>query len=255
MPPPASRRVSAGPPWSGSSGGNRDRESRSSRRQSTVGSMDASVNTDSPERRDNASDAPVAAPERRADPAQPARSPFLAAAQRLETDERLDAIVTALSPPAQLLNSGRARPLLGGQWLGHALHPLLTDFPLGCWIGAGLLDLLPAKASRPAAQRLVGLGVIFTLPTAAAGLSDWATVTDRRARRVGAAHVLLNTAVAGSYLWSWSLRRRGRHRSGVAVAMVGASAAWVSGYLGGHMSLRQHVGSGDPSAHAADAAP
>jgi uncharacterized membrane protein len=189
----------------------------------------------------------------RADEVQPKTSPFLAAVRRLESEERLDAVVTAFSPPARLLSRGTVRALLGGQWLGHALHPLLTDFPLGCWIGAGLLDLLPARASRPAAQRLVGLGVIFAVPTAAAGLSDWATVTDRRARRVGAAHALLNTGVAGSYLWSWSLRRRGRHGRGVAVAMVGASAAWVSGYLGGHMSLRQHVGTGDPSLHTADA--
>jgi uncharacterized membrane protein len=144
------------------------------------------------------------------------------------------------------------RALLGGRWLGHALHPLLTDFPLGCWIGAGLLDVFPARASRPAAQRLIGLRVIFIVPTAAAGLSDWATVADRRAHRVRAAHAVLNTGVAGSYLWSWSLRRRGRHRRGVAVAMVGASAAWVSGYLGGHMSLRQRVGTGDPSPHVTD---
>ena len=35
--------------------------------------------------------------------------------------------------------------------------------------------------------------------------------------------------------------------------MVGASAAWVSGYLGGHMTLRQRVGAGDPSAQPAEA--
>lgn len=214
--------------------------------------MDDPVNTDPSGRRDSAADAPVVAQERHADGAQPATSPFLGAAQRLEGDERLDAVVTALSAPAELLRRGPVRALLGGRWLGHALHPLLTDFPLGCWIGAGLLDLLPARASRPAAQRLVGLGVIFAVPTAAAGLSDWATVTDRRARRVGAAHAGLNTGVAGSYLWSWSLRRQGQHRRGVAVAIVGASAAWVSGYLGGHMSLRQRVGTGDPSPHATD---
>jgi hypothetical protein len=39
----------------------------------------------------------------------------------------------------------------------------------------------------------------------------------------------------------------------VALAMVGASAAWVSGYLGGHMSLRRHIGTGDPSRHTTDA--
>jgi uncharacterized membrane protein len=180
-------------------------------------------------------------------------SPFLAATRRLETDERLDPFATALSRPAQLLNRGAGRAVLGGQWLGHALHPLLTDFPLGCWIGAGLLDVLGGPGSRPAAQRLVGLGVMFAVPTAAAGLSDWATITDQRARRVGAAHALLNTVVISSYVWSWTLRRRRRYGRGLAVAMVGASTAWISGYLGGHMSLRQHVGTGDPSAEATEA--
>src|SRR4051812_38389847 len=162
--------------------------------------MDAPVNTDPPGRRDSAPDAPVAAPERHADAPRPATSPFLAATQRLETDERLDAVVTALSPPAQLLNSGLGRTLLGGQWLGHALHPLVTDFPLGCWIGAAMLDLLPAKASRPAAQRLVGLGVIFTVLTAAAGLPDWSTVTDRRRLHLGIA-ASRNAALRRGQTW------------------------------------------------------
>jgi len=189
-----------------------------------------------------------------------APSPFLAAARRLEDDRRLDLVAVALAPAARLVATGAARTVLGGRWLGHALHPLLTDFPLGCWIGAGLLDVLSGKAARPAAQRLVGLGVLSALPTAAAGLSDWGTVSDGPARRVGAAHAALNTAVVGSYWWSWSLRRRGRHRRGVAVSLVGAGLAWVSGYLGGHLSLRLQVGTGeptsdhpsDPSAPAAD---
>jgi uncharacterized membrane protein len=174
-------------------------------------------------------------------------SPFLAATRKLEADGRLDAVAAALATPARALRDGPPRSLLSGRWLGHALHPLLTDFPLGCWISAGLLDLSGDRAARPAAQRLVGLGLLFTAPTAAAGLSDWSTVTDPRARRVGAAHALLNTAVAGSYLCSWALRRRGRHRAGVAAGLLGGGAAWVSGYLGGHMSLRQRIGTGEPA--------
>jgi uncharacterized membrane protein len=178
-----------------------------------------------------------------------APSPFLTSARRLEANRRLDVVAVAFSPAARLVATGTARTVLGGRWLGHALHPLLTDFPLGCWIGAGLLDLLGGKAARPAAQRLVALGVLSALPTAAAGLSDWGTVSDGPARRVGAAHATLNTAVVGSYWWSWSLRRRGRHRRGVAVSLVGAGLAWVSGYLGGHLSLRLQVGIGEPTAN------
>ncbi len=172
-----------------------------------------------------------------------ADSPFLAATERLENDDRLDAVAEALRQPGALVSSGRARQVLSGEWLGHALHPLLTDFPLGCWIGAGLLDLAGGRASRRAAQRLVGLGVVFVAPTALSGLSDWtAAADDERVRRVGAAHASLNTIVGTLYAASWMLRRRQRHGAGVALGMLGASAAWVSGYLGGHLTLRRGVG-------------
>lgn len=60
-------------------------------------------------------------------------SPFLEATRRLEEDERLDSVAAALARPGQAVSRGAVRSLLGGQWLGHALHPLLTDFPLGYW--------------------------------------------------------------------------------------------------------------------------
>ena len=70
----------------------------------------------------------------------------------------------------------------GGEWLGHALHPLLTDLPLGCWLSAGLLDLLGGRRGRPAAQRLVALGLLFVPVTAASGLVDWTSASDVRVR-------------------------------------------------------------------------
>jgi uncharacterized membrane protein len=173
------------------------------------------------------------------------KSPLLEATQRLELDTRLDAPSAALAGPARVVSGPFARRVLGGEWLGHALHPLLTDFPLGCWIGAGLLDLVSGRRDRAAARRLVGLGVLFALPTAATGLSDWSTVTDEKARRVGTGHAVLNAVALGSYLSSWMLRRRGRHLLGLAAASAGAGAAWVSGYLGGHMTLNQDLG-GEP---------
>jgi uncharacterized membrane protein len=174
-------------------------------------------------------------------------SPLVDGMARLEGEERLDRWVSSLSRPARLVGNGRLRWMLSGKWLGHALHPLLTDFPLGCWIGSGLLDLVGGRRSRPAAQQLAGLGVLFTVPTAAAGLSDWAVTKSDRARRVGVVHAALNGVVATCYLLSWRLRRRDHHRSGVTLAFAGGSLAWVSGYLGGHMSLRQQVGTGEPA--------
>jgi hypothetical protein len=64
----------------------------------------------------------------------------------------------ALDRPANLLGAAadlltKSPPFcraLRGEWLGHALHPLMTDFPLGAWMSASLLDLFGPPQSREA---------------------------------------------------------------------------------------------------------
>ena len=34
----------------------------------------------------------------------------------------------------------KLKDILSGTWLGHALHPVFTDVPLGAWSGTTLLD-------------------------------------------------------------------------------------------------------------------
>src|SRR4051794_10814959 len=157
--------------------------------------------------------------------------------RRLEADARLDAIADVLERAARPVADGPPRDVLGGAWLGHALHPLLTDFPLGCWLASGLLDLVGGRRGQPASQRLVGLGVLFTVPTVLSGLSDWSASDDQRVRRVGTVHAALNGAIATTYFLSWRARRRGHHGRGIVLGLTGGLAAWVSGYLGGHLSL------------------
>jgi uncharacterized membrane protein len=164
---------------------------------------------------------------------------------KIETSAQLDAPVGAMSKPAEQLSAGTAGDVLRGRWLGHALHPLLTDFPLGCWIGAGLLDLVGGRSARRAAQRLVGLGLVFVPATAASGLADWSGIEEQPTKRVGAAHALGNTVVATLYLLSWRARRKGHHLRGVGLGLVGGTLAWATGYLGGHMSFGRSAGVGE----------
>ena len=42
--------------------------------------------------------------------------------------------------------------LLRGRWLGHSLHPLLTDLAEGAWMGATVLDLIGPSGSEKAAR-------------------------------------------------------------------------------------------------------
>lgn len=161
--------------------------------------------------------------------------------------ERLEGLPTA--GPAQVLQSladravgsGPRKNLLTGTWLGHALHPPLTDLTLGAWVGASLLDLTPTDGSRRAAQRLVGLGLLSSLPTALAGMADW-TDTGGSTRRLGVLHAWGNVAVQQLFVLSWLARRRGRHGLGrlfgAAAMTVGMGTAW----LGGHLLMRKGVG-------------
>jgi nitrite reductase/ring-hydroxylating ferredoxin subunit len=139
------------------------------------------------------------------------------------------------------------KDLLSGTWLGHPLHPLLTDLPIGFWTSAFTLDLLGGRHSRRAATRLVAWGVLTAIPTAASGAADWGDTTDRD-RRIGFVHAAANSTALACYAASWLARRRGRHTGGVLLGFAGATAATVGGFLGGH--LLQTLGVGvDRTAH------
>jgi uncharacterized membrane protein len=128
------------------------------------------------------------------------------------------------------------RDLLTGRWLGHAAHPPLTDAPLGFWTSATVLDLVSPRSSRQAARRLVGLGVLAALPTAATGLAEFGLLSDQTDRRTAMVHATGNTAALAAYTGSWLARRGGRHRLGVALGLLGATLSAGAGYLGGHLA-------------------
>src|SRR5579864_758834 len=85
-----------------------------------------------------------------------------------------------------------AKDVLSGTWLGHPVHPPLTDIVVGSWTSAWLLDSFGGRRAEAAADGLVGAGVVAALPTAAAGFSDWAELREGP-RRVGLVHALGNT--------------------------------------------------------------
>jgi uncharacterized membrane protein len=161
----------------------------------------------------------------------------------VERSEAVDHLVARLEPIADQVARGGRRPILEGRWLGHALHPLLTDFPLGCWIGATLLDLLGGRRGRKAARRLVGAGVLAAVPTAAAGLADWRLVGDTATRRVGAVHAIGGTTTTLLYARSWLLRWRHPVAGAIAGAVAGG-VALLTGFLGGHLTLVRQAGAG-----------
>jgi uncharacterized membrane protein len=130
--------------------------------------------------------------------------------------------------------------------MGHSLHPLLTDLPIGTWVSALALDVVGGRSARPAARRLIGLGILTAVPTALAGLADWSH-TEQRDRRVGVVHAAGNSLGLLLFGASWISRGRGHHGRGVALGMLGGAALGVSGFLGAHLSLARNVSARDES--------
>ena len=162
--------------------------------------------------------------------------------ERLEATESLDVIASALHRIAHsVLPRGALKDALHGVWLGHPLHPLLTDLPIGFWTSAWVLDLIGGKRSAKAAETLVGLGVASAVPTAAAGLADGSELNTPE-RRSGTVHALANVTATALYAASYLARRRGRRGRGVVLGMAGAAAATAGGFLGGHLSFRRGAG-------------
>jgi nitrite reductase/ring-hydroxylating ferredoxin subunit/uncharacterized membrane protein len=148
----------------------------------------------------------------------------------------VQAVVKPVLDPRPIKNA------LSGSWLGHRLHPLLTDAAITCFVGASLVDLTLGDDGDDAAQKLLQLGILSVVPTAAAGLSDWVDVAHDREKRAGTVHLAANLVASTCYLVSLSRRRNGRRMSGVWWALSGSAALGLGGYLGGHLTYALGTG-------------
>src|SRR5215208_4546213 len=86
----------------------------------------------------------------------------------------------------------QAKNALHGVWLGHPLHPVFTDVPIGAWTTALALDAAANgdPGMRRAATFAIGVGLAGAAGAALSGLTDWSE-TDGRSRRAGLIHGLM----------------------------------------------------------------
>jgi len=100
---------------------------------------------------------------------------------------------------------------------------------------------LGGKDGRGAADKLLGLGTLSAIPTAASGLADWIdTYGDER--RVGFVHAIGNMTATALFATSYLARKRGSRGLGVALSLGAYSLVTAAGFLGGHMSYRLGAG-------------
>ncbi|AKU18624.1 hypothetical protein VV02_04075 [Luteipulveratus mongoliensis] len=156
------------------------------------------------------------------------------------------------------LSRALARPPLDrwtlGKTLGHAIHPALTDLPIGFWTSAVTLDVIGGPDARRSAQQLLGIGTLSALPTALTGVAEWDQIP-RPESRVATAHAALNGVAMVLFAGSYVARRRGRYAVGVGLGLAASVPATAAGVLGGHLTGVRHVGIRDPAYNADDVGP
>jgi nitrite reductase/ring-hydroxylating ferredoxin subunit/uncharacterized membrane protein len=145
----------------------------------------------------------------------------------------------------QLRGGRQAKNFLHGTWIGHPLHVILTDIPIGAWTTAIVFDALDSMSTRReyrvAADTAVSLGLVGAVGAAAAGLTDWQDI-DPPARRVGLVHGLLNVASVVLYGSSLLARRRGSRTTGRGLAALGYAVSVAAARLGGNLVYGQKIG-------------
>jgi nitrite reductase/ring-hydroxylating ferredoxin subunit/uncharacterized membrane protein len=154
----------------------------------------------------------------------------------------LDRLGELVATVGGLVRPGLIKDTLSGTWMGHPLHPVLTDIPIGAWTSSLILDTFGTENTHAGSDALIGVGVLAGLPTAVAGITDLADVEDKPTRRVGVVHAGANVLGLGLYGLSYLYRRAGNRRTGVALSTLGAAAMTAGGLLGGHLSYRKGVG-------------
>jgi uncharacterized membrane protein len=132
---------------------------------------------------------------------------------------------------------------------GHPIHPMLIPFPIVCFVGTLVVDLIYLRTGdagwAEASRWLLGFGLATAILAATTGLIDY--MGDDRIRRLGHAlqHMLANVAVV--VIEVVNLVTRLGNDEGIGSLGVYLSGAAVlillfSGWRGGDLVYVHHVG-------------
>lgn len=142
-------------------------------------------------------------------------------------------------------NGQRAKNFLNGTWIGHPLHVILTDIPIGAWTTALIFDALDLASGREsfakAADTSVAIGIAGALGAAVTGITDWQDA-DAPARRLGMIHGILNLSGTGLFAASFVSRKRRSRTAGRILSLLGYGVMTAAARLGGQMVYQHRVG-------------
>ena len=127
---------------------------------------------------------------------------------------------------------------------GHPLHPPLTDATIGAYTAATVMGFasIVGVAEKSAAHGwwlALVVGLIFTVPTALAGLADWLTISRGTALwRTATSHLVAMVTATVFFLIAALVGHAGYRHGAVdagpyVLTLVGFAALTAGGWLGG----------------------
>ena len=171
--------------------------------------------------------------------------------EKIDEQEWLDTAGAAIQPV--ILDAFKAggktgnniKNFLHGKWLGHPLHPIITDVPIGAWTTATVLDTMELCGNdkyKDGADAAVTIGLVGAAGAAVTGLTDW-TGTENKERKAGLLHAMLNVGATTLFLASFFMRRKKNSRkAAITLSMLGYGITTASAYIGGHLVYNQQMG-------------
>jgi uncharacterized membrane protein len=151
-------------------------------------------------------------------------------------------------------SSPRGHPRSTAQIAGHPIHPMLIPFPIVCFLGTFVADIVYSRNNDPgwatASHWLLGIGLAMAALAAVAGLTDY--LGDERIRRLGDAlkHMLANVTAVVLELVNFVLRLKSDdfiNSTGVYISGLVVLILLYSGWKGGDLVYRHGVGVHDGS--------
>jgi nitrite reductase/ring-hydroxylating ferredoxin subunit/uncharacterized membrane protein len=167
-------------------------------------------------------------------------------AAQIGKSSAFDPLANAVQPVVRRLRDANPgmKSLLSGTWLGHSLHPILTDIPIGAFTALAALDLAEL-AGVPDVSRGADLTLLVATAGAyAAAITGWADWSDTKAaaKRVGLVHAAFNGAAVVAYQASMLLRVSDRRGLARFAAFSGYALISLGAYLGGELSTGMQLG-------------
>lgn len=139
------------------------------------------------------------------------------------------------------------------RFLGHSIHPMVTDFPIALWMTSIFWDVIRLWRNEPLWAAMAFwtllLGIVAAIPSALSGFLEYAAIPDKHpAIRKGTWHMVVMLFAAALFTASFLVRKGPELLTGnqmwlaLALSLTGAIVVLIGGWLGG--DLVAHFGLG-----------